>query len=579
MSLRMKLAVALIFSALLPMGVAVGLPMLQAERRAQEEAARRLRSVRHQAAVLIERQKADAASRLKQAAAELAGRRPSRQPLWQGPAAAARTITRSLADRYGLDYLEIRNAQGALLATSEGEAGERPPLSLTDLEEGEVVLRRFRTALPDAAPEAVSDDPAVGFFARTMVMLGNDTLSLAGGRAVGREFLAGISEISGEPSDLVDAAGAVMQATGGASIAGEMSPPRRLASEVPIGDGGFKVRVSVPAGDARLVRRELLAAFAGVAPFAIASALLVGMLLAEGISRPIRGVAARVEAISAARAGGPLSLVPGRDEVRRLTTSFDRMLEALSQSGRQRGAAEQIAAWQEVARRIAHEVKNPLSPIKIAVENLRRTRDRAPEEFERSFQEETATILEEVESLRRLVDEFSQFARLPAAQPVPCDLRQSVSQALGLLAPRIAALGVAVAVLDDGVPVSVRADPEQIGRVLRNVLANALDALEPASERRLEVRLSAALGRRGGSAAPFAEIEVRDSGAGFTPDALRRVFEPYYTTRADRGGTGLGMAIAYRIVTEHGGAIQAGGAPGGGALVTVRLPVGGPAEA
>src|SRR5207245_1912463 len=182
-----------------------------------------------------------------------------------------------------------------------------------------------------------------------------------------------------------------------------------------------------------------------------------------------------------------------------LGLAFNRMLEALSESESQRGAAERIAAWQEVARRIAHEVKNPLSPIRLAVENLRRTRQKAPDEFERSFEEETTTILEEVESLRRLVEEFSLFARLPRP--------------------------------------------------------------------------------RGGARVRFAEIEIRATGVGFEPEALRRVFEPYFTTRAERGGTGLGMAIAYRIVTDHGGRILAGGAPGRGAAVTVRLPVEGPPPA
>jgi nitrogen fixation/metabolism regulation signal transduction histidine kinase len=174
---------------------------------------------------------------------------------------------------------------------------------------------------------------------------------------------------------------------------------------------------------------------------------------------------------------------------------------------------------------------------------------RSPAEFDRALEEETSAILEAVESLRRLVDEFSLFARLPRPQPVPCDLRQLVAQALALYAPRIEAAGVEVEVDAAGAPETVAADPEQIGRVLP--------------------------GGRG----EVAEIEVRDNGVGFASDALHKVFEPYYTTRADRGGTGLGLAIAHRIVTEHSGTIHASGAPGHGATITIRLPVEGPRQA
>ena len=249
------------------------------------------------------------------------------------------------------------------------------------------------------------------------------------------------------------------------------------------------------------------------------------------------------------------------------------MLDALSDSERQRLGAERIAAWQEVAQRIAHEVKNPLSPIRLAVENLRRMRAIGTGEFDRAFEEETGTILEEVDSLRRLVDEFSQFVRLPRPRLVQCSLRELVAQGRALFASRLEAARVRVEIDESEAPPFVLADPEQIGRALKNVVANAIDALEPVAERRLWIKLGRGRGARG----ELATIEVRDSGVGLPPEALRRIFEPYFTTRSDRGGTGLGMAIAHRIVTEHGGTIQAEGAPGRGATITIRLPVDGPA--
>jgi signal transduction histidine kinase len=566
MTLRAKLALALTIVALVPMGVALALPMLQAERRARQEASRRLETVRRQAGILIEREKREVASRVSQVASELARDRPDRQALWQGTAAAG-PVALSLAQRHGLDHLEVRDSRGVLLALSGADPRSDPVVDLLALQEGEVGLR------PVPYPSYAADRRA-GYFVRRTAASGQGAVTLIGGRILGRAFIEGIGEITEQPAALIDGSGRIVEAAGDADPAAA-----RISGEVPLGEDGWRVRVFVPSGDARDARRALLVAFAGTAPLAVASALLVGLLLAGGISRPIRALAGRAEATAAEAAGGPLSPVQDEDEVRRLGLAFDRMLEALSQSERQRGAAERLAAWQEVARRIAHEVKNPLSPIRLAVENLRRARRMAPGDFDRSFEVETTTILEEVESLRRLVEEFSQFARLPRPQAAPCDLRQILSQTLALFAPRVQAAGIAVEVADGGLSEPVMADAEQIGRALKNILANALDALEdaaPQRERRLSIALRPIVVPQGGARARFAEIEVRDTGAGLEPEALRRIFEPYFTTRAGRGGTGLGMAIAYRIVTEHGGRILADGAPGRGAAITLRLPVGGP---
>jgi nitrogen fixation/metabolism regulation signal transduction histidine kinase len=241
------------------------------------------------------------------------------------------------------------------------------------------------------------------------------------------------------------------------------------------------------------------------------------------------------------------------------------MLSALSDSEERRVSAERVAAWQEVARRIAHEVKNPLTPIQLAVENLRRTRDKAPGELTRALDEETASILEEVGSLRALVDEFSAFARLPQHRPVPTDLGQVVRQQVSLLSPTLAAAGIEAQVQDAGIAREVSADPEQIGRAVKNVLLNAVEAMEGTPNPSLAISLA----ERNG----FVEIAVRDRGPGIPRELRARVFEPYFTTRGERGGSGLGMAIVHRIVTEHGGEVRLGNAPGGGAEVVLRIPV------
>jgi signal transduction histidine kinase len=600
MSLRLKLALALTFAAILPLGVVAGLLLLSAERRAAEDAAARLHRARQQAALLIEGQQAALRDRVGRAAADLAATRGAATALQQGPASAARDLARRLAERNALDLLEIRGAaDGALLASSA--AGPAPALALetAGLADSALVLAPLpvaplpppaetpppeppptgeeeapdRADLPDPAGGPLDETPepparpapvdARALVSCRAVTIGNAGYLVLGAVALGRSLLRDAARFTGGPAALVGPDGAIVESTG------EPTGPV-ITADVPVAPGGWSLRVAAPAADADRVRGDLRAAFGGVAPVALGSALLVGVLLAAGIARPIRALAARAEAM-AARHDAPLTPGAEHDEVRGLTRSFDRMLEGLAESERQRLAAERVAAWQEVARRVAHEVRNALSPIGLAVENLKRTHARAPAEFDRALEVETATILEEVESLRALVEEFSRFARLPAPQCAPCDLRGIVDQALALLAPRLEAARTTATVADGGAPHRVVADAGQIGRAIKNVLANALDALDGAVVRRIEVTLRSVPGG-------FEEVVVRDSGPGFPAEALRRVFEPYFTTRAGSGGTGLGMAIVHRLVTEHGGTVSARNLAGAvsGAEVTLRLPVDGP---
>jgi signal transduction histidine kinase len=601
-SLRLRLALALTFAAILPLGVVAGLLLLSAERRAAEDAVARLHRARQQAVLLIEGEQADLRERVTRAAADLQATRGAATPLQQGPASAARDLARRLAERNALDLLEIRSGSDAALLASSA-AGPAPALAidLAGVADGSLTLATLPVApLPppaDAPPAeaepAGSEPPAAGaalvdpdggpldepaepperpvpsdaraLVSRRTVTIGGAEYVVLGAVVLGRSLLRDAARFTEGPVALVAPDGAIVESTG------EPAAPV-ITADVPIAPGGWALRIAAPAADADRVRSDLRAAFGGVAPIALLSALLVGVILAAGIARPIRALAARAETMTA-RHAVPLTAASERDEVRGLTRSFDRMLEGLAESERQRLAAERVAAWQEVARRVAHEVRNALSPIGLAVENLRRTHARAPAAFDRALEVETATILEEVESLRGLVEEFSRFARLPAPQCSPCDLRQVVDQALALLGPALEAARATVSVTDGGVPHRVNADAGQIGRAIKNVLANAIDALDGAAVRRIEVIVR--------TTGVFEEIVVRDSGPGFPPEALRRVFEPYYTTRAERGGTGLGMAIVHRLVTEHGGTASARNVAGAvtGAEVTLRLPVAGPSAA
>jgi two-component system, NtrC family, nitrogen regulation sensor histidine kinase NtrY len=520
MTLGTRIVAALILVALIPMVVVLALTLVQAEQRARGETERRTAQARRQASILLDAEASDLRAAADRAAADLSADRDGLIAVRRGPEAAARPVARALAERHGLTRVEIRGGTGATLASFGAEpARDAGPVARR------VEIRSFR-----------ADD---------------ETLALVAERRLGDAFVARVAAVTGEEARL-----------GSPGAAACRAPYVELTAAE-----GVSLCVGVTPADVGAVRRDLLRSFAGVAPVALVAALLVGFVLASRIARPIRALAVRAEAISAEQSR-PMSLLPEKDETKRLTLAFDQMLDALSASERQRLAAERAAAWEEIARRLAHEIKNPLSPIQLAVENLRRTRERAPEGFDRAFDEETATILEEVASLRALVDEFAQFARLPRPRVASCDPRAIVASALALFSARLAALSVRVSVDDDAAPAAIRADAEQLGRVLKNVLANALDAMETSVERALAVEV-----RTDGGEVVFS---VRDTGVGFDGEALRRVFEPYFTTRGDRGGTGLGMAIARRIAVEHGGSIRVDGAPGRGATVTLALPIAGP---
>ncbi len=228
--------------------------------------------------------------------------------------------------------------------------------------------------------------------------------------------------------------------------------------------------------------------------------------------------------------------------------------------------AQRMAAWREVARRIAHEIKNPLTPIQLSAERIRRRfRDglRASPEDAQVFDECVDTITREVEGLKVLVNEFSNFARLPAAKPRPDDLNQLVQEAISSYA---GAEGVRFETeLDASLP-KVDFDREQMRRVLTNLLDNGCAAIA-------ETGRGGVVAVRTVHDAPLqtARIEVEDDGIGIQTEDRRRVFEPYFSTKDH--GTGLGLAIVSRVVADHHGYIRVHGGRDGGARFIVELPV------
>ncbi|MBV8071274.1 MAG: HAMP domain-containing protein [Acidobacteriaceae bacterium] len=203
--------------------------------------------------------------------------------------------------------------------------------------------------------------------------------------------------------------------------------------------------------------------------------------------------------------------------------------------------AQKAIAWQEVARRVAHEIKNPLTPISLCADRIARQLGRLPLEPEtRAILDECTTIIQqEVETVKSLVDEFSQFSRFPTAQPVPADLNDIVESAKAVFAGRLDGISISYD-LDPRIP-PVMADREQIKRVIVNLIDNAAEAMSDSPVRELLIATSAT--------ADVVELSVTDTGCGVSMSDKEKLFLPYFSTK--ERGTGLGLAIVSRIVNEH----------------------------
>lgn len=301
---------------------------------------------------------------------------------------------------------------------------------------------------------------------------------------------------------------------------------------------------------------------------ALVGAVLLGLLLAMGITGPL----AELETAAVRVASGDMNTtitVRSGGEVGKALSAFNRMTRDLQHAQGRVIRAERIAAWRDIARRIAHEIKNPLMPIQTSIETMRKTHARRHPDFDEIFEESTLTILEEVERLKRIVTEFSRFARMPRPSLAPLAVEEVVQHVVGLHSGG----DVEVHVVDEGPLPEVRADREQLTQVLVNLVQNGADAARArhgATGGRVDVVLS--------PEGDGVRIEIIDNGIGIPVDDHPRIFEPYFTTKA--GGTGLGLAIVHRIVSDHGGSIDVHDAEDGGAVFDIVLKrAGPPAEA
>lgn len=492
----------------------------------------------------------------------------------------------SLASAHGLDVLEIVGDDGNIVSSAQWPArfGYRHAWATAVSESDRQHAFLQSVEMPS--------EPALALVAIRTVEAGDRRLYLAGGRRVNESLLASIGSAAGarvllyrnlEPGfssqQLIDAAGKVPDANRLEPLISRVRLLDREGTERVEWPDGPETFQGIPlAGSSGAVLgvllvgssgRELNALVSGIRSsgllfggLGIALGLVLSWIVASRVTGPVEELAAGARAV----AGGDWNVrvdVNAGGEVRQLADAFNTMTTELVDQRERLVQAERVASWREIARRLAHELKNPLFPLRITVENLQRAKTSAPGEFDEVFEESTRTLVAELNNLNGIISRFGDFAKMPTPRLEDVALNALVTDVMKLFEAQLTAPGrpaiKARRDLDERVT-TVRADPEQLGRALRNLLLNAIDAMPSGGA--VTVR-TVARGRA-------VQLQVADTGQGLTAEEAGRLFTPYYTTK--QHGTGLGLAIVQSVVSDHHGKITVESAPGRGTTFSIELP-------
>jgi nitrogen fixation/metabolism regulation signal transduction histidine kinase len=250
-------------------------------------------------------------------------------------------------------------------------------------------------------------------------------------------------------------------------------------------------------------------------------------------------------------------------EIKVLADAFGTMTRQLVDHRDRLVQAERVAAWRELARRLAHELKNPLFPLRITIDNLRRAKSLPPGEFDEVFDESLATLQTGLGNLNSVIGSFSDFAKMPAPEFAQVAVNEIIEQSASLFRAQLTSPGhpsVTLTLDLDPSLGAIRGDGEQLRRVVQNLLLNAIDAMPQGGALRIVTRRNDGVVR----------IDVADTGQGLSEEERKRLFTPYYTTK--QHGTGLGLAIVQSVVADHAGKIWVDSDPGRGATFHIELP-------
>jgi two-component system, NtrC family, nitrogen regulation sensor histidine kinase NtrY len=478
-----------------------------------------------------------------------------------------------LAQEQSLDFLELVGADMSIISSAEWPARfgykEDWLAQPVDWKAQGFFLKK----------EELADGPVLGLITVRSVTAGDKALYVAGGQRLDKEFLDSLPATDGVRLQLyrnfepLPAPQSLDSKLAAGLVEDVRRQPRQLTrvdneatiTAIPLRGRDQQLLAILLIENSRAELASLKKTIQGTAAIVGAAGVLLGLILsfwtASRVTRPLRNLASSVREVATGK-WDTRATVWSSDEVGQLARDFNGMTEQLVEQRDRMIQAERVAAWRELARRLAHELKNPLFPLQITIENLQRARDGSPQEFDEVFRESTSTLLAELGHLKTIIGRFSDFAKMPAPQLEPVDVNQMARQVIQLFEPQLREPGKPAVetnlqlAADVG---EVPADPDQLRRALRNLVLNALDAMPQGGA--LTIRTA----RHDGKVA----VEVSDTGEGLTPEECDRLFTPYYTTK--QHGTGLGLAIVQSVVSDHKGTITVQSEPGSGTTFRIEL--------
>jgi signal transduction histidine kinase len=497
---------------------------------------------------------------------------------------------RALATQQQLDFLELTDRQGTILSSAQWQAkfGYNEPAIASASGPSGAFLKR----------EDLQNGPTLGLFAIRTVHIGEQPLFVIGGERLDQTFLATLDIPAGtrvllyqnldakwNPKSLLDLNGPAAGADRVAALVAKVRSSGQEAQAVidwssdptdsevchaiPLNGANQQLMGVLLVGSSRRLlielQRRVVSTAMLVGGLGMLVAVMASLWFANRVTRPVVSLAEAARRVAAGDLATKVD-IESRDELGELAASFNRMTEDLLQQKERAVQAERVAAWRELARRLAHELKNPLFPLQVTVENLLRAKERSPEMFEEVFRESTTTLLAEINNLKTIIGRFSEFSKMPQPQRRPTQVNDVLR----------AVLRVFQAQLDGNSHITVRAelasdlpeisaDPDLLHRALSNLVLNAIDAMPQGGELTLR---TATLGS--GIPRDRVAISVSDTGSGLTPEECERLFTPYYTTK--QHGTGLGLAIVQSVVSDHGGKISVESTKEKGTTFRIELP-------
>ena len=575
-SLRSRLILGTTLIALIPMAIAMFILSHRIESMVRIQADERF----HAALGGLEAQLETDGGRIEEQLAIL-GRDPSLKRLYLLQPAGSHDLTELLAGRrmlLGLDFLQLADPRGTVVAEASNQSYS------VDLEKPDSVTASDHPMRPRIVMTRIEGVPVLAMVAIAQIPYENETAgSVYGGEFIGGAFLDRLKQSTGLDLILRDVSGRPLLATLPGADPGvskraavervEISGMHYLARSFPLqpraswahgfraadsaagAQAGITGLIPTAPTDRTVFALQLTSVLLGV--LGLGLAILLGTLWSSSVSRPVERLAAFSHRLAQGEWDEPLTLRSVR-ELETLVAALDRMRTDLRTYRARLVVSERQAAWSQMARKVAHEVKNPLTPIAISLSDLKRSFDQKRADFPEILDQAVRTIGEEVETLKHLLQEFSEFARLPAPRLAPCSITGLFADLESLYGRDVAGGRLAFARPDREVPLC--ADAGQLRQALVNLIKNGLEVIGAKGR----IVVSATVDEEA------TEIAVSDNGPGLTAEQWVNLFVPGFTSKAQ--GSGLGLTIVERIVNDHGGTIAVDSGSGTGTTFRIRLP-------